>query len=511
LQKYFFNKKYMLTRLKISGFKNLVGVDIYFGPFTCIAGSNGIGKSNVFDAILFLSALAEMPIMNAAMSVRDEKGKFTDVKSLFHRVGVLADEKISLQTEMIVPENNIDDLGQEAKAGITFLRYTVELKYVSQRGLGSQGFIELTKEELSHIKIGDASKHVLFRHSKPWLKSVVKGRRSAPLISTETSSQGVRIKLHQDRGESGGIPRVFLAKNLPRTVLSTANAAESRTTLAAKREMQSWRLLLLEPSALRRPDSFTAPAILGPDGSHLPATLYKLAKSGNGDDEDREKAEAQVYSGLANRLSELIDDVYEIRIDRDEKRELLTLEVTDRDGTVFSARDLSDGTLRFLAAAVIERDSESQGLLCLEEPENGIHPSRIPSMLKLLQDIATDVDEAIGMENPLRQVIVNTHSPAVVAQIPDDCLLVAESKEVIIDELRFKTARFSCLNNTWRARKQGGVGIVSRGDLLSYLNPLSPAETEKEEKSSKKDRLTPRRVIDRSDLQELLPFVNKEK
>ena len=48
----------MLTRLKVSGFKNLVGVDVRFGPFTCIAGANGIGKSNLFDAIAFLGALA---------------------------------------------------------------------------------------------------------------------------------------------------------------------------------------------------------------------------------------------------------------------------------------------------------------------------------------------------------------------------------------------------------------------------------------------------------------------
>ena len=34
----------MLTRLKITGFKNLVDVDVRFGPFTCIAGVNGVGE-----------------------------------------------------------------------------------------------------------------------------------------------------------------------------------------------------------------------------------------------------------------------------------------------------------------------------------------------------------------------------------------------------------------------------------------------------------------------------------
>ena len=53
----------MLTRLKVKGFKNLVDVDIRFGPFTCIAGPNAAGKSNLFDAIRFLSATASKTLM----------------------------------------------------------------------------------------------------------------------------------------------------------------------------------------------------------------------------------------------------------------------------------------------------------------------------------------------------------------------------------------------------------------------------------------------------------------
>ena len=53
----------MLTRLRVSGFKNLVDVDVRFGPFTCIAGANGVGKSNLFDAIALLSALADKDLL----------------------------------------------------------------------------------------------------------------------------------------------------------------------------------------------------------------------------------------------------------------------------------------------------------------------------------------------------------------------------------------------------------------------------------------------------------------
>src|SRR5712692_4937673 len=106
----------MLTRLKVSGFKNLVDVDVRFGPFTCIAGANGVGKSNLFDAIGFLSALADLPLIEAAKSVRE--GRTADVRSLFHRVGDRPDDKMSFTAEMIVPQKGADDLGQEAEATI---------------------------------------------------------------------------------------------------------------------------------------------------------------------------------------------------------------------------------------------------------------------------------------------------------------------------------------------------------------------------------------------------------
>jgi predicted ATPase len=279
--------------------------------------------------------------------------------------------------------------------------------------------------------------------------------------------------------------------------------------------MQSWRLLQLEPSSLRQPDEFKASTKLETDGSHLPATLYHLArfnKNTNGQPDD--EVEAQVYAQVANRLADLIDDVDKVWIDRDDRRELLTLMVTGRDGTSHPARSLSDGTMRFLALAVLDLDPEAQGLLCLEEPENGIHPERIPKILDLLQDIATDVDEPIGLDNPLRQVIINTHSPAVVQQVPHDSLLVAELKETVHLGQRFKRVCFSCLPDTWRQLKDPEpekVNVVSKGKLLAYLNPVPTEKSEPDSNGydtshqSKPTQSKKPRVVDREDLQPLIP------
>jgi len=490
----------MLTRFQVAGFKNLVDVDIRFGPFTCIAGANGTGKSNLFDAIHFLSSLADKPLLEAAMGVRDDQAHTGNIRNLFHRAGDKYDETMCFDAEMLIPQEGEDELGQRAEATATFLRYVLELKYREHlSGLGPGG-LEIVREELTHFRKSDAHKYLCFPHeAKTWRESVVHAdRRAVPFISTQEST---RIKLHQDG--HGGRPQLRAASSLPRTILSVVNAAEAPTATLARTEMLSWRLLQLEPSALRRPDSFIAPTSLGSDGSHLAATLYHLA----GPDRDSESA-SQAYAQIAGRLAELVEDVRDVHVDRDEKRQLLTLYVTNRDGTSHPAVSLSDGTLRFLALAVLEKDPHATGLICLEEPENGIHPGRIGAMLELLQDIASDPWGPVDSDNPLRQVIINTHSPSVVAQVNQEDLVVAEEREMIRNAHSFSRACFSGLPGTWRTKSQDGRNGIALGQLLAYLDPLGKAIILEE--SGTKGIAHRKRVMDRKDLLPWLPGLTRE-
>jgi hypothetical protein len=142
----------------------------------------------------------------------------------------------------------------------------------------------------------------------------------------------------------------------------------------------------------------------------------------------------------------------------------------------------------------------------MEEPENGIHPERIPAMIQLLQDLTTDIQERepAGPGNPLRQVIINTHSPSVVMQVPDDSLVMAEPVELTRNGRSFKALQLRCLPDTWRD-KMGNPKPISKGRLLAYLNPVARGQEDRWAESSLDPQATrdrSRRVIDRQDLRQ---------
>ncbi|WP_391530790.1 AAA family ATPase, partial [Candidatus Frankia nodulisporulans] len=113
----------MLTRLEVDGFKNLLGLTVDFGPYTCIVGPNAVGKSNIFDVIEFLSLLADHQFLEAAQRLRSVGSHGGDPRSLFWNLGVGGSASMKIAVEMIVPRNVEDDFGLSESPTTSFLRY----------------------------------------------------------------------------------------------------------------------------------------------------------------------------------------------------------------------------------------------------------------------------------------------------------------------------------------------------------------------------------------------------
>jgi predicted ATPase len=422
--------KEMLLAISVKNFKSIREARVQFGSLTCLIGHNGVGKSNLFDAIHFLSLLADRDIHRAAAEVRRmTEGSNSPLDLVFGRD---ADNVIELSADMITPKEVADDFGQPAQPSTTLLTYTVQLRYQAETDQ-----LLVQSEHLAHAKLGDFKTFVGFPASAQFRSSVAVGaRRGGPLISTNKEKGA--IELHGDGGSRG---RPAPVGTSPLTVVGGTNTFDYPTVLAAKREMSSWRMLQLEPSAMRSPDRRGADPHVSASGGHLAATLNSLKK-------DNPHATVEVV----NRLRALNSDVVELDVFTDEVRDQLALraQLPGVDNWLFG-RSLSDGTLRYIALVLMLVDTHDGGLLCLEEPENGIHPSRVPSLVNLLYDygVDVDVDEPVDDDNPLRQVVMNSHSPEVARQLHLDDLVFAE---------RAKSAEggfvsvFRPVAGTWRAR-----------------------------------------------------------
>jgi predicted ATPase len=167
-----------------------------------------------------------------------------------------------------------------------------------------------------------------------------------------------------------------------------------------REEFRSWRIYSLEPRAAMR--AAIPPAVVddvGVAGENLPALLFMLRNS---------DAHRRTFDQIVRAVRQIIPTIDALEVTLNEQRGELDLTVR-QNGVSYSNRVISEGTLRVIALAAIALNPRPIGLVGLEEPENGVHPKRIESIIALLRYLALDRPDPV-------QVIVNTHSPLVVAQ-----------------------------------------------------------------------------------------------
>ncbi|MDO3426993.1 ATP-binding protein [Chryseobacterium sp. APV1] len=387
----------MITKIKINGFKSFHNFEMTFTPFTIIAGTNASGKSNLFDALELLSKLAESD--NIKKALQSQRGDFLELFSMYDK-GIYADI-MEFEVEMLVNKKVKDAWGNDATLKYTRLQYQLKLKrFINQSGLED---VELFHEKLINLKHQDDKwiELITKKNREIWRPKVPTGKRGVPYIDTEIIDDINTVIVPQDL--KGGNKRRFPLNNANRTVLSSFDSIDFPHVLAAKEEMKSWKFLQLNPDDLREPtnknngdDEITS------SGKNLAATLHRISLNTE-----------FALKEISRKLNKFLPQFIEVNVIDDKENRQFIIKLIDVDKKEYTSRVLSEGTLRILTLCILEYDDNFGSLLCFEEPENGIHPARISTMLHLLTDLSTDFSDT---ELPIKQVIVNTHSSVLIGE-----------------------------------------------------------------------------------------------
>lgn len=173
----------------------------------------------------------------------------------------------------------------------------------------------------------------------------------------------------------------------------------------------------LDPDALRIPAVPQPDAVLSPSGDNLVAVLDRLISG----------PDRTAIAELERNLNAAIPTLRGISLRTAEagKKSLeFVLAGPGKPLTTIPCAHASDGAM-LLTAYLALAYSEQPGMLLIEEPENGLHPSRLQAVVEMLRKLST------GEVGPRpRQVILTTHSPLLLNYTkPDEVRIVRRDPE----------------------------------------------------------------------------------
>lgn len=328
---------------------------IQLGSLNVVIGPNGSGKSNLLESIELLRNAPEQLLkpIREGGGVRDWLWK-----------GGQETPTASLDVVIGYPK------------GAQNLRYRLSFTAVGQRFEIVDEQIENEQPASGHVK---AYFHYHFDHGRPTLN--VKGKN--------------RALQHEDVD----LERSILAQRRdPDQYPEITYLGQTLSKIRLYREWSFGRY-----TAPRLPQKADLPNdMLEPDASNLGLVLNRLRRD--------PIVKARLLKAL-RALYEGIDD-YDVQIEGG------TVQVFFHEGrfTVPATR-LSDGTLRYLCLLAILCHPAPPPLVCIEEPELGLHPDILPTLAELLKGASERC-----------QIIVTTHSDVLVDAMTDqpEAVLVCE-------------------------------------------------------------------------------------
>jgi predicted ATPase len=186
-----------------------------------------------------------------------------------------------------------------------------------------------------------------------------------------------------------------------------------------------------------------------PQKADMPNDILELGVNSNlGLVLNRLKREPDVRKKMLDALQALYDGIDDFDVEVMGGTVLPILQ--ERKHSIPATR-LSDGTLRYLCLLAILCHPSPPPLVCIEEPELGLHPDVLPTLASLLKDAAERT-----------QLIVTTHSDVLVDALTDqpEAVVVAEKNAAGTTLTRLDAERLK----PWL--EQYGLGkLWTRGDI----------------------------------------------
>jgi predicted ATPase len=388
----------MIKRLKVTGYKSLKDLEVYFEPLSVIFGPNAAGKSNLLDALNMISRIVTRKNLKEAFEGQRglplesfyygqtgyEKLLENETADAHFEVDVELSPSIVDSVEKLIADKRKGmDLEEKPKKRLTerFLRYAATIQILPKTG---------------HLRVIDESLKALKRNGN--------AKARTPFLEKVSVSGRERLHLRME----GQAHPTYYDLGLDHTIISTSLYEPHYPHITALRqELSTWRFYYFEPRILMREDVPIAEVeAVGPRGENLAAFLNAIQAN------DDKQMEAFNLS-----LKCLLPSIQHVKIDRT-KEGLLSLRVMENDLS-YSSRVISEGTLRILGLLAALHPMSPTTLIGYEEPENGVHPTR----LKLAADLFMNTQELYS-----KQIIVNTHSPVFLSYFENRYLFVC-SKE----------------------------------------------------------------------------------
>lgn len=371
----------MFTRIEARRFRSLKGVDQELGRFRALVGPNGSGKTTFLDVIAFLSDLVrnrgDVKETVLARSVTFEKLLWLGEGTGF-QLAVEAEIPITVRQTMA-----------EGKRHFPRVRFEVEVALDANE-------VGIEHETLWLTDATNGRPQPRFQFPKPPDLGpsllVPKGpRRRAAITKTPNGNDN-----YYTEGKRSYMPSFKLGRTKSALAHVPADADSFPVSLWFRDLLEKGvQTLTLNGLAIRQPSPPGAGRQFRPDGSNLPWVVDSL------------RQHAKQFDRWLEHVKTALVDVVDIdTVERPEDRHRY-LVLTYANGARVPSWLVSDGSLRLLALTVPAYLPELVGTFLIEEPENGIHPRAIETVVQSLSSmyqgqvlLATHSAVALNMIEP---------------------------------------------------------------------------------------------------------------